>query len=397
MPNHDESIAIVGAGLGGLTAALALVKYGFDVTVYERAPGLSEVGAGITLWHNALAVLDGLGAGQRIREVGRQTDSGVIALASGRVLVSASPEDAQTLGEASELYTFHRAELQRALYEQLPPERVRFGMECTGYHQEGPDEVFVDFATGERRRATLLIAADGVGSTLAARLPGYAPPRYAGYTCWRAICAAPSNWGGVCGEIWGRGDRFGVVGLTNDRIYWFAVANAPPNQIVTDENRDDSKHALEERFAHYAFEVPAIIEATDPHAIIWRDIVDRPPTRGWCDGRVVLLGDAAHATTPNMGQGAAMAMESAAILARCLKATPTLSDALRGYEAVRFPRVKRITETSWRIGKMAHWHNPLARGLRNLLISSLPRSTQLEQLRALTGYDAMAAELKLPR
>ncbi len=387
-----QPILIIGAGIGGLTAAIALRQRGFDVHVYERAPTLSEVGAGITLWYNALSALSALGIGDAIRAVGEKATGGVIGLASGRALVDNSPDDLLELGPAAELRAFHRADLQRALFEQLPSDSITFGAECTEVTPTGETaNVHFETAAGrETHESWLVIGADGIHSRVRARLADDAT-RYAGYTCWRGICAVPSQWRGTCGEFWGVGDRFGVVRIPGERLYWFAVATAPEHSDSTPG--ESRKRALLERFASYAYDVPEILEATPADAIIFRDIIDRPPRRGWSEGCVTLLGDAAHPTTPNMGQGAAMAIESALVLARCLDESPDVTTALRLYEDTRYERTKWITDTSWSVGKMAHWENVMKRALRNCLFAWLPQSARLAQLRKVAAYDASSVPL----
>lgn len=399
----DLPVIIAGAGIGGLTLAIALRRAGFDVTVVERASALAEIGAGITLWHNALHCLDQLGVGEHVRAVGQAAETGIIALANGRTLVEASPVIGKELQAEADLMTFHRAELQQALYEALPAGTVRFNTSCVGYALTD-DHVDVNLdklptaetsmqnalpVAATRERAWLLVGADGIASTIRSQLAAD-EPRYAGYTCWRGVCRTPSDWSGVCGEIWGKGDRFGVVRLPGDRLYWFAVATAPAR---SDSPVSTRQRQLLDRFAHYAFEVPRIIAATPNEAIIFRDIVDRAPKPGWSDGCVTLLGDAAHATTPNMGQGAAMAIESAVVLTRCLQHFDTVPDALRSYELTRFPRTSWVTKTSSTIGRMAHWENGMLRHLRNMLVEHMPASTRVAQLQKLTSYDATRVPL----
>ena len=383
-------IAIVGAGLGGLTLGIALRRAGFEVRLFERAPALAEVGAGITLWSNALRALDSLDVGAAVRNVGRIAHGGVIALRDGRHLVDTTARDLDALGPVAELRALHRAELQQALFEQLPAGLVQFDARCTGYRVSGGGATltFVDTKGQEfEQEAWLAVGADGIHSAMRAELTGD-ETRYAGYACWRGICHVPPGWGGVGGEIWGVGDRFGVVQLPGERLYWFAVATMPPNSKSA-----APKQELLDRFGGYAFDVPAIIEATHPDAIIFRDIIDRPPTPGWSDGSVTLLGDAAHATTPNLGQGAAMAIESAVVLTRALEASESLREALASYERTRWPRTSWVTKTSFSIGRWAHWEGSWARALRNTLFASLPRSTRLAQVRKLVSYDAARTPL----
>lgn len=389
----DGPVAIVGSGIGGLTLALALKQRGIECQVFERAPQLSEVGAGITLWHNAWRVLQELGAVEAVARITRTNTGGVIALADGRCLVDGTPtrQDKNSVRSlATELRAAHRAELQTALYELLPKGTVHFAAPFSHY-EPSPRGVRVSFGAQPPFEAVLLVGADGIHSRVREASLGVEPLRYAGYTCWRGVCPVPNGWKGVEGEFWGRGDRFGVVRLPRDRLYWFAVANAPSGG--SDDSADDCKAKLLQRFAAYAFDVPGILQATDASQIIHHDIFDRPARRGWSRGAVTLLGDSIHPTTPNLGQGAAMAMESALVLARVLSEKPSLPEALRCYEAARAQRTARITATSWRLGKLAHLVNPLARTLRNGLLAKLPRSVSERQLNALVQYDAARVSL----
>jgi len=385
LPSDEKTVVVIGGGIGGLTLALALRQAGFPVQVYEQAPELAEVGAGITLWYNAVRVLEHLDLAEAVRQVGLRANGGVIALHDGRMLVEASLESFAALGPLSELLVLHRAELQRALYDRLPPGTVRFNCRCTGYAHTEAGAV-AHFEGRASAPGWLVVGADGLHSSIRAQLKGPEPPRYAGYICWRGVCPVPADWCGTTGEIWGKGDRFGVARLPGDRLYWFAVANAP--QGTQSPAGAACKEALLQRFARYAFDVPRILAATPVEAIIFREISDRRPVRGWSDGSVTLLGDAVHPTTPNMGQGAAMAMESALVLVRCLREHTELGAALRSYEATRAVRTQRITNTSWTIGKMAHWESSLARRMRNLMFERSPRKLRERQLREIVGYDA---------
>jgi 2-polyprenyl-6-methoxyphenol hydroxylase-like FAD-dependent oxidoreductase len=200
----------------------------------------------------------------------------------------------------------------------------------------------------------------------------------------------PPGWSGPAGEIWGAGDRFGLVPIGESRLYWFAVVTAPPRLAFSP---GEHKARLLERFARYAFGVQEIIAATPAEAILHNDIVDRPAADRWSAGRVTLLGDAAHPTTPNLGQGAAMAIESAVVLARALAAHDSLPAALAAYEATRRPRTSYVTAASWRMGRIAHWRHPALRVLRRALVAWTPASMQLRQITRLASYDASTCVL----
>lgn len=375
-------IIIAGAGIGGLTLALALTQRGIRCRVVERHPTLAEVGAGITLWSNALRVLDHLGAGDAVRRWGCPATAGSMGVANGRVLSHMTQSQLQGMGVS--MFAFHRAELQRALFELLPSESVTFGRGVEGFKDVG-DVVQVQLTGGEVLTTPLLVGADGLRSRIRNQVVGDSPLRYAGYACYRAIAPIPVDWGGACGEFMGVGDRFGVVAIPGERLYWYAVIG----QAEGAARPQDPKGELLRRFAGYAFDVPAIIQNTSAEDFIYHELFDRIPVTRWSKGRVVVLGDAAHPTTPNLGQGAAMAMESALVLARLLKEMPQDTvGALRRYERVRYPRTRTITETSRTVGKLAQLRNPVLRGLRNFMFARMPASVRKRQLQSLVNYDA---------
>lgn len=375
-------IVIAGAGMGGLTLALALTRYGIPCRVLERHPGLTEVGAGITLWNNALCVLDHLGAGDAIRRWGCPAIMGVMGLSDGTVLTRTEPAELETNGVS--MLAFHRAELQRALFDSLPSGSVSFGVGIEGYEDDA-DGLTVALSNGEEVRAPLLVGADGLRSRIRRQLLGDTPLRYAGYACYRAVCPIPEQWGGVCGEFMGSGERFGVVEIPGKRLYWYAVMS----QAEGTPKLDHAKAALQLRFARWRFDVPAIIEATESESLIYHELYDREPVARWSKGRVTLLGDAAHPTTPNLGQGAAMAMESAMVLARLLAASPDDPAAVLGrYERTRYLRTRAVTETSRTVGRLAHLRNPVLRTLRNWVFAYTPQGVRMRQIKSVVDYDA---------
>lgn len=193
---------------------------------------------------------------------------------------------------------------------------------------------------------------------------------------------------GDTSESWGRGSRFGIVPLDHRRIYWFATANAPAGRT---QDAAERKRFLQQRFAGWHPPIERLLEATPAAEILHNDIYDLRPMRRWNEGRVTLLGDAAHPTTPNLGQGAGMAIESAVALARCLSEESDLAAALGGYEAERRPRTAWITEQSWRIGRVGQWENPLACGLRDFLLRVTPPGISEKTLERAAGYPPPAS------
>lgn len=355
-------VIIIGSGIAGLSAAIGLRKVGIDVTVYERAPELREVGAGISLWANALRALDYLGVGKAVRSRALSLVRSEIRTSEGRkVLVSFSAEQLQKqIGISPVVAMIHRADLVAALAEFLPKGVARYGFECTSVEQL-ETRVKVGFANGHTDEADAVVGADGINSTVRVALSGYEKPRYSGYTCWRGISARPaSTLPGYVGEWWGRGKRFGITTLTHDRLYWFAVHNSPADRYPVDNHA-----AVTELFRDWADPVSEIIASTPPERLIHSDIVDRPPTDIWSKGRIGLIGDAVHSTTPNLGQGGCVAIEDAVALARAMVTTASPAEAFVAFKSERYKRTSAITNESWRLGKVAQWEGRFSCWLRD--------------------------------
>jgi 2-polyprenyl-6-methoxyphenol hydroxylase-like FAD-dependent oxidoreductase len=379
-------IVVVGAGIGGAAAGIALAGAGHDVLVCERAERPREVGAGIVLWGNAMAALRGIGAHAAVRAHASPMGAGELRSARGRLLSSQDLRiwDAE-LGEPS--VVIHRARLLDALLGVLGTERVRFGRECVGIEERG-ERARVRFADGAAEDADVVVGADGLRSHVRAHLHGDSPPRYAGYTCWRALARVPRTLvddGTFC-ETWGRGARFGWLRLPEETVYWFATVDAPRDG--RDASAADALARLAELYAGWWGPIPALVRATRPKDLLRNDILDRPPLRRWGRGRVTLLGDAAHATTPNIGQGACLAIEDGVSLARHLAAGREVAPALRAYERERRRRTAWIVRFSWRLGAVAQWRAPLACALRDAALAGTPRWAIRLQHRRVVGYRA---------
>ncbi len=355
---------VIGGGIGGLTAAIALQQTGWDVAVYERAPELREVGAGITLWTNALKVLRKLGVGEAVEAVSAPIRQSEVRSWRGRLLMQTDFSylnrklGAPTVG-------VHRADLQAKLADHLGREHIHLGMTCVAYNQ---DEKGVNalFAEGDEVRGAILVGADGIKSLVRNQLLGPEPLRYAGYTAWRGVglIDRPEVPLGLTVLAMGRGSQVGMLPIGRGRTYWFATANVPAGG---EDGPGGHKPELMKRFGDWYAAIPAVIEATPESGIIRNDIFDRPPVRKWTDGRVTLLGDAAHPTTPNMGQGACMAIESAYVLAKSLANAADAPAGLLAYEGARFDRTAMITNQSWKFGKMFAYENPVKCWFRDRL------------------------------
>jgi 2-polyprenyl-6-methoxyphenol hydroxylase-like FAD-dependent oxidoreductase len=378
-----RTVLIAGGGIGGLSLGVALRRAGFSVRVFERAASLRPLGAGITMQTNAILAFRTIGLDAEVAAAGHAMQRGAILDSRGRslgtMLVS---EMAQELG--APMIAIHRAQLQEVLQKALGPEPLTLGTKVVGYREE-PGSVVARLSDGSEVSGDLLVGADGLRSTVRAQLLNDGEPRYAGYTSWRGVCEVPGvAEPSVTSESWGPGLRFGIIPLGQGRTYWFATANTRAGGI----DAPDAHSELLPRFGHWHAPIRVLIEQTPVTAIVRTDIHDRPPVQTWTRGRVVLLGDAAHPMTPNMGQGGGQAVEDAAVLARCLAAEPELSAALARYQALRVPRANGFVSQSRRLGEVGQWENPLACWVRDRLFQLVPQSSIRANLRRALTFDS---------
>jgi 2-polyprenyl-6-methoxyphenol hydroxylase-like FAD-dependent oxidoreductase len=340
---------IAGGGVGGTAAALALHRAGVPVRLYERAPAFTEVGAGMSLWPNATRVLRSLGVLDQLLALGEPVTRFNLLRPNGRMISTICMG-----GFSTPALCLHRADLHRCLREPLPADCIVGDQRLVSFTQN-PGGVTAKFAGGLEVAAAGLIGADGINSIVRTQLHGEASPAYRGYCVWRGI--APDKKGIVQGHIsetWGAGQRFGILPMGGGRICWYATRNAPTSQSDAPEGRKEEVFQL---FKEWHDPIPALIEATEESAIMKNDAQDRQPLRRWGQGRVTLLGDAAHPITPNVGQGACMAVEDAACLVKSLLAAPGVAEGFGAYEAMRKRRTAFVGRQARRIGAIGQWEN----------------------------------------
>jgi len=366
MNYNEEKIIIAGGGIGGLTTALALRRKGFDAAVFEQADELREIGAGLSIWANATKVLDKLGLLGKVLERGEVLQSLQMRTQQGELI-----SDIKTIGSfETPSVCIHRAELLAILKEQLPDDCVHLDEQIRDF-KEQDEFVIANFSNSREVKGHALIGADGLNSTVRAQLLGRSKPVYRGYWSWRGIAhfALPEEHSHVASETWGNGRRFGIEPMGHGRVFWYATANAPEGTLG---EQSEWKDELRQRFKEWHSPIPGIIESTPQEDVLKHETVDRMPIRYWGRGRVTLLGDAAHPTTPNLGQGACMAMEDALVIAKCLTSADEMEARLRRYEKLRFKRTALITRDSLRVGQVGQIENTIVAALRNAAFKMIP-------------------------
>jgi len=373
------NIHIIGAGIGGLTTAIALQKKGFNVTIFETTPELLAVGAGIIIANNAMQIYKKLGLEKRIQEKGIPIHE--VHLTDGQLNVISSAN----LKQYEEKYDTYniaikRAELHAILTEEVELENIKLNKRVA-HIQSAERSVNIRFTDGKETNADIIIGADGIHSMTRSFLFGNCRLRDALQPCWRGIATISLDDKNTANEAWHFGKRFGFVAVNDTQVYWYALVNKKEKEISL------NKSELMEQFNGFHPNIKNIIEKTTDDKIIRNDIFDLEPIQNWHKGRICLLGDAAHATTPNMGQGACQAIEDAYVLAECLAKYPDYSKAFSQYETLRKPKAHFVVNTSWTFGKIAHWENKIACKFRNLSMKLMPASSQQKQFEKLFDVD----------
>jgi salicylate hydroxylase/6-hydroxynicotinate 3-monooxygenase len=350
MRKKNLSIAVVGAGMGGLTVAATLRHFGMDVQIYEQAPRFARIGAGIQMMPNSMRVLRQIGIEQRLRAVSFAPHSHLNRVWDTGEVTRELPMPEGLYG--APYLCMHRGDLHDALLSALPAEIIHLGKKLIGLDQTAR-QVTLTFADGSRARADAVIGADGVHSVVRDIIIGPDAPLHRGRIAYRAVFPSALMNGrdiGLSRTKWWGPDRHIVIYYTNKaRGELYFVTSVPePADWVTSESWSAKGDVKELRRAYEGFhtDVRAVLDAC-PDCHKWA-ILEREPLSRWSDGRIVLLGDACHPMTPYMAQGAATAIEDAAALARCLDETDgeDIEGSFQRYEAHRKPRTSLIQAIS---------------------------------------------------
>jgi salicylate hydroxylase len=386
-------IAVIGGGIGGLTAAQALLQHGFEVSVHEAAPELKEIGAGVSLSPNAMKALRSLGLEAGVRDVAWQSEYQYLKnWRTGRI-ISKTPNSGTAARFGARGCTVHRADLLDVLGAALPSEILHLGVRCTGVENTDAGAV-ARFNGGSEVEADIIVGADGIHSAVRASLFGPDAPRFTGKICWRCLVPVDAIPGGLPtmdGTTW-LGPHGAVVVYPVRRGELVNVVAHYDDDSWTEESwiRECDRSEVIENYAGWHESLGRLFSASEKH-YKWA-LYDREPLRQWTKGHVTILGDAAHPMLPYLGQGACQAMEDGCVLAAALDATPDdVEAALQLYERVRVPRASRVVLMARDRGEDNHLVSPLAALKRDLLIAVRQRLGQSANSRGgawIFDYDA---------
>lgn len=353
---HDLNVIVIGAGIGGLTAGIALKQAGYNVEIYDRVRELRPVGAGISLWSNGVKVLNRLGLGAEIAQIGGQMNRMEYRTKTGDVLNSIDLMPLiQAVGQRP--YPVARRDLQTMLLNAFPGE-VKLAHNCIGV-EEDETGITAFFENGHTARGDLVVAADGIRSILRTHVLGReVEPQYGGYTNWNGLVDADEDLAPKdCWVIYvGDHKRASLMPVAGDRFYFFLDVPLPKGSPA---DPDTYKAELKAHFKGWADPVQKLIERFDPDTVARPEIHDVGPIDRFVKGRVALLGDSAHATCPDMGQGGCQAMEDALVLTQYLMTTNLgLDDALRRYELERTERANAVVRKARKRAEQIHGADP---------------------------------------
>lgn len=349
-------VVVIGAGIGGLTSGIALSQAGYEVEIYDRVKEMRPVGAGISLWSNGVKVLNRLGLGEKMAQIG-----GLMDRMQYRTMTDELLNDIDLMPLIHQVgqrpYPVARRDLQSMLLEEFPG-RVNLDYKCVGV-EEDETGVTAFFENGHQARGDLLVAADGVRSVLRSYVLGEEiEPQYGGYVNWNGLVTADENLAPKNSWVIYVGDckRASMMPVGGDRFYFFFDVPLPKG---TSADPDNYKTELKEHFQNWAKPVQTLIDRLDPDSVARLEIHDVGPIDRFVKGRVALLGDSAHTTCPDMGQGGCQAMEDALVLTNYLISTNLgVEYALKRYEIERTERANAIVRKARKRAEQIHGKDP---------------------------------------
>lgn len=366
------TIDIIGAGIGGLTTAIALEQKGIKTRIFEQAEEIKPVGAGIILANNAMQVYEKLGLRKVIEENGHHISSMNITTANLHPISKVDLSSFEKKHKVKNI-AIHRGTLQQILLNELKSTEINLNHHLKNI-ESNDNGYSLTFENGAQIQSSTLIGADGIKSAVRQNVFPNTTIRDAKQICWRGVTdfKLPVKYQNEVNEAWGKADRFGFVQIADDKVYWYALKSYKNHKDEFQVND------METYFSNYNPIVNEIIASTKKEQINTAEISDLTPNNNWYKENICLIGDAAHATTPNMGQGACQAIEDAYVLSECLNKYDT-NHAFQEFQKLRLPKAHQVVKASWMFGKVAHLSNPILIGFRNQMMRLTPSSISRKQ------------------
>jgi 2-polyprenyl-6-methoxyphenol hydroxylase-like FAD-dependent oxidoreductase len=379
-----RKVLIVGGGIGGLTAALALTKAGLDAVVFEQAARLEDVqsGGGLLVWNNGMRALREIGLHEQVQASAAVLDVTTFNSYRGDLLATWPIDQvARDLGVPT--VGVVRGDLHKVLADALGPDAIQVGAHYESF-EAGGHGVTVRFSDGREEHGDVLVGADGVRSSVRGDVLGLRDLRPPGYWGIQAVIQFdhPQAQHGMFATYWGPGSRFAYHHVGAGRLYWFAVEDGDGSEPAAERIQ-----IVRERLKSWPEPVRSIIAATQDSEIAVMDIADAKPVKQWGTGPATLLGDAAHPILPNLGQGTSQALEDAVVFADALRGASDVVAALRSYEKRRAPRTAGLVNFSRNLGRLGRLKARPAVAFRERFMKFGLSRFGWKQAIALTSFD----------
>jgi 2-polyprenyl-6-methoxyphenol hydroxylase-like FAD-dependent oxidoreductase len=357
-----NSISIIGAGIGGLTLGNILKQHHLDFTIYESAPKIKPVGAGIMMAVNAMQIFDKLGLKEKIENAGNKINGISITDESFKLISNTNVLELEKKYNSCNV-AIQRAELQKILAESIGVENIKLNHSLNTIQKK--ENYVLQFENETTIESKIVFGADGIHSNIRNQIFETGKIRNAKQICWRGLVdfELPEKYHHEAFELWGKGKRFGFVRLSDKKVYWYALINK-------------GNHKFNSSVIDYFYDfdplILNILESTLEENILLNDIIDLSPIPKWYSENLCLIGDAAHATTPNMGQGACQAIEDTYVIGKLWAKNKDFNTVFKEFQEIRRKKVDYIVNTSWKIGQISQWEK--GNSLRNFLMRLIPES-----------------------
>jgi len=367
-----RKIAIIGGGIAGLTFARC-ISDDYEIHIFEKKQEFGEVGAAISVFPNALCVMDEIGLLDNILNTSGKFENVYLKTDKGNILSKSTPKSDYPV------ICIHRANLHKILLTDINAHlHIDSGVKELTNLDDGQVEIIHE--NGKSSVFDAVIGADGIHSIVRKNIINDGAPIFRGYNIWRGVVKTNFDIG-YASETYGKGQRVGIVPIKDGVYGWWATYN---EEFLKDDEPEGTKQKLKRLFGNWHYPIPELIENTEN--ILKNSLSDRNPHKGWTSGNITLIGDAAHPTTPNLGQGGCMAIEGAYLLAKCINKYGLSTKAYEIYEKHQFPRSQEIINESLKLGKIGQISNPILITLRNLFFKIIPSSIAMKMIDKYFSY-----------